>query len=94
MNIEAHDLMATFDIPDLRPEIREELHHAWAVAYDEAVLAYREWSAASEDHLELGYFAYVAAADREEAAARHLQRNVESDAAQGLPCISGGGCPS
>jgi hypothetical protein len=83
MNTETQDLIAGLDIPDLRPEIKEELHHAWTVARDEALLAYREWSAASDEHLDLGYFAYLAAADREEAAARHLQRNVEADARAG-----------
>jgi hypothetical protein len=76
MSPEAQELIAAFDFPDLRPQIREELHHAWSIARDEALLAYREWSAAGESGLANAYYTYVAAADREEAAALHLQRNV------------------
>jgi hypothetical protein len=77
MSADAQDFFVGLDMPDLRPEIREELHDAWTAARDESLLAYREWSAAREDDLELGYFAYIAAADREAAAARHLQRNCD-----------------
>jgi hypothetical protein len=72
------ELINGLDMPDLRPEIREELQHAWRVARDEAVIAYREWCEAGEDDLGLGYAAYAAAADREEAAARHPQLNIEA----------------
>ena len=73
-----HDLIANLDIPDLRPEIRDDLRDAWAAARDEALLAYRDWCAAGDNERELAYHAYVAAADREEAAAAHLQRNVQA----------------
>jgi hypothetical protein len=86
MNPEAHQLIARFDLPDLRPEITDELHHAWSVARDEALLAYRDWGASEKDDRDLAYLAYVAAADREEAAARHFQRNVEANSeTSGLP---------
>jgi hypothetical protein len=78
MSNHGHDLIAGLDFPDLRPEIREELHHAWRVARDEALLAYREWCAASAGHLDSAYFTYLAAADREQAAAHHLRLNVEA----------------
>jgi hypothetical protein len=77
MTPEAQALLAGLDFPDLRPEITEELHHAWSAARDEALLAYRDWCAAGERELDRAYFTYVAAADREEAAATHLQRNIE-----------------
>jgi hypothetical protein len=80
MSTDALELIAALDFPDLRPEIREDLHHAWRVASDEARLAYMEWSAAGKGEVDRSYFAYVAAADREHAAAMHLQRNVEASA--------------
>jgi hypothetical protein len=76
----ARNPIAGLDLPDLRPEIREDLHDAWAAARDEAIIAYHEWCAACEDDREHAYYAYLAAADREEAAARHLQQNVEAPA--------------
>jgi hypothetical protein len=78
MSPEARELTARFDMPDLRPEIREELHHAWSAARDEALLAYRDWCSAGAEERDSAYVAYVAAADREEAAALHLRRNVEA----------------
>jgi hypothetical protein len=78
MTPEGQGLLAELDFPDLRPEITEELQHAWSVARDEAVLAYRDWCAAGELGLDRGYFTYLAAADREQAAAIHLQRNIEA----------------
>jgi hypothetical protein len=80
MSTEAQELIAQLEFPDIRPELREELHHAWRVAADEARLAFGEWSAAGTHELDRRYFAYVAAADREHAAAVHLQRNVEASA--------------
>jgi hypothetical protein len=84
MSLHAQDWIDSLDIPDLRPEITEELHHAWTVARDEALLAYREWSAADVDQADHAYFAYVAAADREGAAAVHLQRNVAANPVLGM----------
>jgi hypothetical protein len=77
MSEHGHYLIATLSFPDLRPEIREELRHAWRVARDEALLTYREWCAASADDVDNAYFTYLAAADREQAAALHLRLNVE-----------------
>jgi hypothetical protein len=82
--MEAHDRIDAMDIPDLRPELPEELHHAWRVARDEAVLAYRVWCDAGEDHEDRAYFAYVAATEREEAAALHLQRDVQANPVIGM----------
>jgi hypothetical protein len=79
MSMEAQDWIDSLDIPDLRPEITGELHHAWSIARDEALLAFREWCHAGADQHDPAYFAYVAAADREEAAALHLQRNVQAN---------------
>ncbi len=84
MSIDAQNWIDSLDIPDLRAEITEELHHAWGVARDEAVLAYREWCHAGADQEDPAYFAYVAAADREEAAALHLQRTVEANPVIGM----------
>jgi hypothetical protein len=80
MSTEAQELIAPLDFPDPRPEITEELHHACRVAADEARLAFGEWSAAGTHELDRRYFAYVAASDREHAAAVHLQRSVEARA--------------
>jgi hypothetical protein len=84
MSMEAQDWIDSLDIPDLRAEIAEELHHAWSVAQDEALLAYRQWCDAREDEEDPAYFAYVAAVDREEAAALHLQRNVQANPVIGM----------
>jgi len=90
MPAESHDLIAAIDFPDLRPEVTEELQDAWRAARDEALLSYRDWCAAAEEHLERAYFAYLASADREEAAALHLQRNVETEApSAGCPGADG-----
>jgi hypothetical protein len=84
MSIDTQDWIDSLDIPDLRPEITEELHHAWRVARDEALLAYREWCHAGADEEDAAYCAYVAAVDREEAAALHLQRNVQANPVIGM----------
>lgn len=73
MSTDTLDLISSLDFPDLRPEIRQELHDAWRVARDEALLAYRVWTDALEEQMDAAYFAYLAAADREEAAALHLR---------------------
>jgi hypothetical protein len=78
MHLDLQDLITGFQVPDLRREVREDLLDAWAAARDEALLAYREWCDAEELYQEHAYYAYLAAADREEAAALHLQRNVET----------------
>ena len=85
MSPEAQALLAGLDFPDLRPEIAGELHDAWRVARDEALLAYRDWCAAGEQELGRAYCTYVAAADREQAAAMHLQRNIEANATPVMP---------
>jgi hypothetical protein len=78
MTPEGQCLLAELDFPDLRPEITEDLRHAWSVARDEALLAYRDWCAAGGRELDVAYFTYLAAADREQTAAIHLQRNIEA----------------
>jgi hypothetical protein len=80
MNTDTHDLIAGLHVPDLRAELGEELRHAWRVACDEALLAYRDWCAADADEAQEAYFTYLAAADREHAAALHLQRSAEARA--------------
>jgi hypothetical protein len=83
MTMESLDWIDSLDIPDLRQEITEELRHAWSVARDEALLAYWAWCHAGCDE-DGAYFAYVAAVDREEAAALHLQRNVQANPIIGM----------
>jgi hypothetical protein len=78
MHTDSQDPIATLHLPVVRLEASEDLRHAWHVARDEALLAYRDWCAAEEDCREGAYFAYVAAADREQAATLHLQRSVEA----------------
>jgi hypothetical protein len=80
MNTQTQDPIAGLDLPDLRVDITEELQHAWRVARDEALLAYRDWCGAGETQAHEAYFTYRAAADREHAAALHLQRNAETRA--------------
>jgi hypothetical protein len=84
MTMEPRHWIDALDIPDLRQEITEELRHAWSVARDEALLAYRAWCHAGGDQEGPAYFAYVAAVDREEAAALHLQRNVQANPVIGM----------
>jgi hypothetical protein len=79
MSPEAQILPFGLDFPDLRLEIAGELRDAWRVARDEAVLAYRDWCSADEDEVDAAYWTYLAAADREHAAAMHLQRNTEAN---------------
>jgi hypothetical protein len=82
--MEPRDWIDSLDMPDLSQEITEELRHAWSVAMDEALLAYRAWCHADGDQEDHAYFAYVAAVDREEAAAVHLQRNVQANPVIGM----------
>jgi hypothetical protein len=78
--MDMHTLLARYDAPDLRPAVRQDLRDAWDAACDDAETAYCGWSAAEKPAQEQAYYAYVAAADREEAAALRLQRHVEADA--------------
>jgi hypothetical protein len=89
MHTDMRALLEGFDVPDLRPAVREDPQDAWTAARDEALLAYREWYAASELDQEHAYYVYLAAADREEAAALHLQRHLLGDAVicASLPAI-------
>ena len=66
----------------LRPELREELHDAWRSSCDEALIAYRIWSEVGHDDKAEAYVAYVAALDREQAAADCLRLNVEASVAR------------
>lgn len=50
----------------------EELREAWKSARDQALLAYRVWSDAAPREKRDAYVAYIAAADREAAAADHM----------------------
>jgi hypothetical protein len=52
---------------------RATLWEAWLLARDDAGAAYRAWSRASREPRAEAYWAYVAAADREAAAAAHLR---------------------
>ena len=49
-----------------------QLRQAWMAAREEASAAYRWWCDAITDERRLAYAVYVAAADREDAAARSL----------------------
>ena len=80
MHTDMQTLLARFDAPDLRPAVRQDLRDAWTAARDEARTAYRGWCAAEKPDRVEAYYAFVAAADREEAAALRLQRHVETDA--------------
>lgn len=51
----------------------EELHEEWRSARNQALLAYRVWSQAASLEKRDAYVAYVAAADREAAAADHMR---------------------
>jgi hypothetical protein len=82
--MDTQGLIDLFALRDQRPEITEELHHAWTVAREEGRLAYQAWCAADEHEVDRAYFAYVAAADREEAAALHLQRHLEANPSIGM----------
>ena len=61
----------------------DDLKDAWEVARDEGLLAYHDWCEAPPQHKGDCYFAYLAAADREAAAADHLRR--ERQAPRGDP---------
>jgi hypothetical protein len=50
----------------------DQLREAWMAAREEARVAYRWWCDAASDDRRLAYAVYVAAADREDAAARGL----------------------
>jgi hypothetical protein len=50
----------------------DQLREAWMAAREEARAAYRWWCEASPDERRLAYTVYVAAADREDAAAHGL----------------------
>jgi hypothetical protein len=67
------------DDPSANPGQREahralcqEIHDAWRSAQDDALAAYRDWSTAGREAEPDAYAAYVAAVDREQAAAEHL----------------------
>jgi hypothetical protein len=49
-----------------------QLRQAWMAAREEALAAYRWWCDAATDERRLAYAVYLAAADREDAAARSL----------------------
>jgi hypothetical protein len=55
--------------PRLRRVYAVELHDAWRIAQWDALRAYADWCAAPSAARKDAYVAYVAAADREDAAA-------------------------
>ena len=55
--------------------LRHDIQHAWTAARDEAAAAYDGWCAAPWSRKRDAYAAYVAAADREEAAASLLMQS-------------------
>ncbi|HEY2201831.1 MAG TPA: hypothetical protein VGH56_08080 [Solirubrobacteraceae bacterium] len=55
----------------------DDAHMTWVVAESEAGHALRAWCKGAPSHRDAAYHAYRAAADREEAAARDLQRLSE-----------------
>jgi hypothetical protein len=57
----------------LLPELRGELYDAWHSACDQALMAYRVWSQAPDSDKQDAHVAYLAALDREEAAAEHIR---------------------
>jgi hypothetical protein len=64
-----HDAAA----PEARTTMNtDQLRQAWMAAREEALAAYRWWCDATTDERRLAYAVYVAAADREDAAARDL----------------------
>jgi hypothetical protein len=67
----------TIDQRLLRVHRREEFRHAWCTATNEAALAYRRWCSAAAEGKRDAYAVYMAAADREAAAATAYQRNLE-----------------
>lgn len=72
MSIPPDIIKKTFS-PDLPLHGQGEEHEAWKSARDQALLAYRVWSEAASREKRDGYVAYVAATDREAAAADHVR---------------------
>ncbi len=78
MSIPRHTITKT-SAPGLRLQGRsEELHEEWRSARNQALLAYRVWSQAASREKRDAYAAYVAAADREAAAADHVRVTAPS----------------
>jgi hypothetical protein len=62
--------------PSARAWLADELYDAWRAARGEALTAYRDWSDAKEAVKRDAYAVYLAAADRESAAAATYARVV------------------
>jgi hypothetical protein len=56
----------------------QQLRQAWMAAREEALAAYRWWCDAATDERRFAYAVYVAAADREDAAARDLLGRIDA----------------
>jgi hypothetical protein len=62
------------ETPESGVEMFDDAYLAWFDAENECERALRTWSAAARGDGNLAYFAYQAALDREEAAARYLEQ--------------------
>lgn len=60
--------------PESRVDMFDDAYLAWFDAENECERALGAWSAVARGDANLAYFAYQAALDREEAAARYLER--------------------
>ena len=62
------------DVATIGVRLIDDAYLAWFDAESECETTLRAWFQATEDGRERAYLAYVAALDREEASARHLER--------------------
>jgi hypothetical protein len=75
----ATDTLDQLDLTAVATDIPlEELYDAWCAARDEARFAYDEWCDAPWPERGEAYAVYVAAADREQAAAELYRRSVST----------------
>jgi len=73
-------LAEILEYPRLRRACAVELRHAWRTAQWDAIRAYADWCAAPPAAREDAYVVYVAAADREGAAAAVWEACCRADA--------------
>lgn len=60
--------------PELHASRLDDAHLAWFIAETECAHAFQAWRAGTGNDADMAFCSYLAALDREEAAARHLER--------------------
>ncbi len=75
------------EIAEVRAGRLDDAHLAWFIAESECERALRAWRAGDDDDEDIAYCSYLAALNREESAARHLERAWQASEPRALTLV-------